>query len=216
MPHPGPAVARRRAVTRGGGREAGRHDHAFDVKGGPTPHRPGPARARSGGWGVAGAALAALPLGLLLVLWLDGGAPAGGRAMPNEGQHHVPRGTPVSYGHAPPTSGPHWPQPVPWGVHEDGIPPEQWVHNLEHGGLVVLYNCARPCPELVAQLRQAYATLPRSKWGHVKLLATPYARLRTPLAILAWAWLDELSAFDGARLLGAYTARVDRGPEDLP
>jgi hypothetical protein len=35
------------------------------------------------------------------------------------------------------------------------------------------------------------------------------------VAILAWAWLDELDDYDHARLLAAYTARVDRGPEDL-
>jgi hypothetical protein len=101
-------------------------------------------------------------------------------------------------------------------MYEQPVPPELWVHNLEHGGLVILYNCARPCPDLVAQLREVYATFPRSKWGHVKLLVTPYPRLQTTLAILAWAWIDELPAFDRARLLRAYTARVDRGPGDLP
>jgi hypothetical protein len=136
--------------------------------------------------------------------------------MTEAGRHHVPRGTPVTYGHEPPTSGAHWPRPEEWGVYEQTVPSELWVHNLEHGGLVILYNCVRPCPELVAQLREAYATFPRSKWGHVKLLVTPYPRLRTPLAILAWAWIDEMEAFDRARLLRAYTARVDRGPEDLP
>jgi len=136
--------------------------------------------------------------------------------MPDEGRHHVARGTPVAYGHRPPTSGPHWPQPERWGVHDEPVPPEAWVHNLEHGGLVILYRCARPCPELLGLLAGAYQTFPRSKWGHVKLLIAPYPRLSVPLAILAWAWIDELPGFDRERLLRAYTAHVDRGPEDLP
>lgn len=153
---------------------------------------------------------------LVLLLTLGGGAGSTGRAMPDEGQHHVPEGTPVAYGHAPPTSGPHWPTPARWGVYDGPVPPERWVHNLEHGGLVILYNCRTPCPELVDELRGLHATFPPSKWGHVKLLVTPYPELRTPLAILAWAWLEELDRLDHARLLAAYEARVDQGPEDLP
>ncbi len=139
-----------------------------------------------------------------------------GRRMPDEGQQHVPAGTPVTYGHYPPTSGPHWPRPAPWGEYEQEVPPEIWVHNLEHGGIVLLYRCDAPCPELVRQLRELYATFPKSKHGHVKLLITPYRRLKTRLAILAWTWIDELAEFNRDRLLRFYRAHVDRGPEDVP
>jgi hypothetical protein len=81
---------------------------------------------------------------------------------------------------------------------------------------VILYRCATPCPELVRQLRELSATAPPSKYGHVKLLITPYARLRTRLAILAWTWIDELDVFDRERLLVFYRAHIDRGPEDVP
>ena len=108
------------------------------------------------------------------------------------------------------------PSPAPWGVYEQEIPPETWVHNLEHGGLVILYHCVTPCPDLAQQLREVSATFPRSKWGHVKLLVAPYGQLKSRLAILAWAWIEELDDFDRARLLRAYSARVDQGPEDLP
>jgi len=139
-----------------------------------------------------------------------------GRRMPDEGQQHVPEGTPVTYGHSPPTSGPHWPRWARWDVYAREVPPEIWVHNLEHGGIVILYRCDTPCPDLIQQLGEVYRTFPKSKHGHVKLLITPYRNLRTRLAILAWTWLDELDEFDRERLVRFYQAHVDRGPEDVP
>lgn len=145
-----------------------------------------------------------------------GGSAEVGRSMPNEGRQHVPLGTQVRYGHYPPTSGPHWPRPAPWGEYEQEVPEEAWVHNLEHGGIVILYRCDTPCPELVRQLREVYATFPKSKYGNVKLLIAPNQKLKTRLAILAWTWIDEMDEFDRERLLRFYQAHVDRGPEDVP
>ena len=136
--------------------------------------------------------------------------------MPDRGGGHVPEGQPVPYPSYPPTSGPHWPRPAPWGVYDFEIAPEVYVHDLEHGGIVVLYHCPRPCPDLVEQLRRAYATLPRSKYGSVKLLVSPASILDHRLAFLAWTWIEELDDFDQGRLLRFYKAHVDRGPEDVP
>jgi len=96
------------------------------------------------------------------------------------------------------------------------VPPEIWVHNLEHGGIVILYHCDTPCPELVRQLQDVYATFPKSKYGHVKLLIAPDKRLTTRLATLAWNWMDQTDTFDRKRLLRFYRAYMDRGPEDVP
>jgi hypothetical protein len=155
---------------------------------------------------------------IVVVLWMThgGGLETVGQRMPDEGQGHVPAGTPVTYGHDPPTSGPHWPSPAPWGEYDQEIRPEVWVHNLEHGGIVILHRCDIPCPELVQQLRDVHTDFPKSKYGHVKLLIAPYRKLRTRLAILAWTWIDELETFDRERLLRFYRAHLDRGPEDVP
>jgi len=139
-----------------------------------------------------------------------------GRQTPDAGQEHVPEGARVRYGHYPPTSGPHWPRWAAWGAYDRDVPPEVWVHNLEHGGIVILYRCDAPCPVLVQQLREAFTTFPKSKHGHVKLLIAPDPKLRTRLAILAWTWIDELEEFDRERLLRFYRTHVDQGPEDMP
>ncbi len=168
---------------------------------------------RSRLWGTGG--LVAVLVAAAIWMALAGSAEVGGRR-PDEGQQHVPAGTGVRYGHYPPTSGPHWPRPAPWGIYEREVPEEIWVHNLEHGGIVILYRCDAPCPELVRQFQEVYATFPTSKYSHVKLLVTPYGKLKTRLATLAWTWIDELEAFDLDRVLRFYLAHVDRGPEDVP
>lgn len=101
-------------------------------------------------------------------------------------------------------------------MYDRPIAPETWVHNLEHGGVVILYRCDRPCPELLAELRQVYETFPRDNYGAVKLVVAPDTRIATQLALLAWDWLDQLAAFDRDRILRFYRGHVDRGPEDVP
>jgi hypothetical protein len=168
---------------------------------------------------VRAAALIGAPLAALLVLGgrcAAGTAADAGRPVPEEGREHVPVGTPVTYGHHPPTSGPHWPTWTLWNVYTEEIPPEVWVHNLEHGGIVILYRCDQPCPSLVQQLRDVFATFPKTKWSHVRLVIAPDRQLRTRLAILAWGRIDEMEEFDRERLLRFYRERVDRGPEDMP
>ena len=84
-----------------------------------------------------------------------------GRKLPDRGQEHIPQGTKTTYQDYPPASGKHWPVWAPWGIYKEALP-RRFVHNLEHGGIVVLYNCATPCPDLVRQLEETYAALPKT------------------------------------------------------
>ena len=59
---------------------------------------------------------------------------------------HVPEGTPIAYEHRPPIGGPHYTPKVPtYGVMEQAVAPGYWVHNLEHGAVVLLYRCEGDC-----------------------------------------------------------------------
>jgi hypothetical protein len=139
-----------------------------------------------------------------------------GRKMPDRGQTHVPQGTRIPYEEYPPTSGSHWPVWANWGAYSEPVPEEVFVHNLEHGGVVILYNCSRPCPDLMRQLQEVYTALPPSKYGHVKVVISPNARLKTRLALLAWTRIDELDRFDRERIIRFVRAWQDKGPEDVP
>lgn len=140
-----------------------------------------------------------------------------GQAVQDEGMDHVAPGTPVERRHQPPASGPHYPTALPRGVYTEAQDPGYWVHSLEHGYIVLLYNCQTDCAALQAQLRQFYESAPKSAaYGYQKLIVAPYPQLTSRLAIVAWDRIDRLDQFDAQRLLRFYQAYHDRGPEDAP
>jgi hypothetical protein len=140
-----------------------------------------------------------------------------GTPVADEGRNHIPDTQQPQYAHYPPASGPHYDAPANWGTYDQPLPEGRWVHNLEHGGVVILFKCPTACPDLVKQLKDFYSSAPQSKaWKEVKLVVTPYDHMDHQLAIVAWDWIDEMDAFDRDRLWKFYTAHVDRGPEDVP
>lgn len=157
--------------------------------------------------------VAALVAGLALA---QGPGDGPGRVTPNRGQQHIETNTPIPYEEYPPTSGPHWPVVARWGTYGQEVPAEVFVHNLEHGGIVLLYNCAPPCPDVVRQIEAIYPTLPKSKFGHVKVVVSPNGKIKTRFALLAWTRLDEFDRFDRERFLRFVQAWQDKGPEDVP
>lgn len=144
------------------------------------------------------------------------GGDEGGIAVPDEGKSHVPVGTPIQYQNYPPTSGTHYDQVVRYGVYEEDISEGYWVHNLEHGAVVIVYNCPGGCPETVSQLKEAFKAFPPGKYGQVKIVALPYSKMKAKIAVLSWGWKLELASFDSQKVLAFYKAHVDRGPEDAP
>ena len=139
-----------------------------------------------------------------------------GRKMPDRGRQHIETGAAITYQEYPPTSGSHWPVVAKWGVYPEAVPEEVFVHNLEHGGVVLLYRCATPCSDVVRQLQEIFDGLPRSKFGHAKVLISPSTRIKTRFALLAWTRLDEFDKLDRERVLRFVQAWQDKGPEDVP
>ena len=70
-----------------------------------------------------------------------------GQVQPDQGNGHVQVGDKVTYPVCPPASGKHVNKvgfgplkPQVYGPDDQSLP-NGWVHNLEHGGLVLLYSC---------------------------------------------------------------------------
>jgi len=140
-----------------------------------------------------------------------------GTPVADEGREHIPNTQQPQYRHYPPASGPHYDTPAAWGLYDQPVAEGYLVHSLEHGGVLILYNCPSGCPDLVTQLKNFNATAPRSaRWNEVKLVIAPYTKMQHELAIVAWDWIDEMDTFDSSRLLKFYKAHLDRGPEDVP
>lgn len=164
-----------------------------------------------------GAVAGLVLLGLaLVVFWVarESTAPLPGVPVPNEGATHVEVGAPLTYRSNPPSSGPHYGgAAAPWGFSETEIPRGLWVHNLEHGGIVLLYKCPQDCRELKGQLQLLYSKLRPSRLGYVKLLVAPDNSIEGSIVALAWDRRDTLESFDEDRMRRFYDAFLEHGPE---
>ncbi len=182
--------------------------------------RTGPSkRQRRFAW-MRGSSLAlCLLLAALLGTTVEAGTPANpcrGRPVPDEGYAHVPTGSPIQYKHNPPTSGPHYPQIARPGVYLREILPGYWVHNLEHGYVVILYRWPGIPPQTLRDLQNIFHTFPKSKYGYVKLVIAPYPKLPKLLVAIAWTRILELDRLNRPCLEEFYRTYMDRGPEDAP
>jgi|SRR5579884_3301665 hypothetical protein len=131
----------------------------------------------------------------------------------NQLYEHVPDSQPITAdpnGHYPPTFGNHYSTWRPPGIYDSPVPEGNFVHDLEHGAIVILYNCPSACPELTDQLRGLLTSLPRSN-GQVKLVISPNSKIDHRLAVLAWDWELDLDGFDGAAIRAFYQEHVDKG-----
>ncbi|MCH7809712.1 MAG: DUF3105 domain-containing protein [Chloroflexi bacterium] len=118
---------------------------------------------------------------------------------------HFPTGqTYDGYNSNPPTSGPHADTFAPTGVSDLAVAKEVAVHNMEHAGVVVWYNChvepaldTDACAALRSQLSQV--VLQEVADGN-EVLMTAYSLMDTRIALTAWGYLDAFEEFDEARV----------------
>jgi hypothetical protein len=158
-----------------------------------------------------------------------------GDKVPLESASHIASGQ-ATYLTDPPTSGPHYNQrgqaPLPWGYYDQAYPPEDWLHNLEHGGVVILYQCDQPetkvggaklintplfCPDSQTPVQDFISSAPKDAiFSEVKIVATPYAVPGHRFALVAWGWRLFMDSWDSRLAEKFYEAHVDNGPERIP
>lgn len=130
---------------------------------------------------------------------------------------HIPSTQPIEYDHYPPNHGNHYDTPRPWGSYDTQVPDAFFVHNLEHGGIVALYNCPTGCPDVAAQMKNLPNTLPKEpKFGEVKVVVSPYDKSDHLITMVAWDWQEDFDSFDLEGIRAFYQAHVDKGPEQIP
>ncbi|MDC0706924.1 DUF3105 domain-containing protein [Stigmatella sp. ncwal1] len=86
----------------------------------------------------------------------------------------------------PPTAGPHCGTTLSCRVFDSEQPPCVWLHNLEHGHAVFLYDCPEGCPEEVAKLVEAQKTARTGSNGVLRALVAPSQGLPKRVAALLW------------------------------
>ncbi|MSQ02641.1 MAG: DUF3105 domain-containing protein [Myxococcales bacterium] len=116
----------------------------------------------------------------------------------------------LTYVDEPPTSGDHHPCWASWGVHTEAVPAENWVHNLEHGGIVFLYDCPGGCDDDLAELTTYVSGLTLGR-----AVLTAYAPSVAQFTAVAWEHKLELACFDQPSLAAFFDEHVGKSPEDV-
>jgi hypothetical protein len=149
----------------------------------------------------------ALALGFLIVfgyaIWASfQPEPRLGDAVAIASQEHIAVGQKaVDWTTDPPTSGQHYDQPVDAGFYDIAPPDEQLVHNLEHGYIIVYYNCTglgeTECSNLKEEIRQSMSQAGVSSNTRTpKLIAAPRPTMENRITFTSWGRIYRADGFD--------------------
>jgi hypothetical protein len=134
---------------------------------------------------------------------------------------HVATCTPVKYATNPPSGGDHWGQWAAFKKYSATIVPrEMYVHDLEHGAVVLAYRCADDCPDVVMALEKVFdeakgdpLCLSAGSTPKARLVLTKDPLLDTPIAAAAWGATYTATCIDTASLAEFVAANYGKGPE---
>lgn len=146
------------------------------------------------------------------------GAPSNpGYVQPDLGRKHSDLGEKVTYALCPPASGAHYNvsgsgpiQPRLYGPGDRALP-EGWIHNLEHGAMVILYRGRSGDPGVTdagqSALRTLFDEFPVSPVCGIKPgtsqgpVIARFDEMATPYAALVWGRVMPLDDLDTAQIL---------------
>jgi hypothetical protein len=150
----------------------------------------------------------------------DGGGPACSVVLadpPDEGANHVAECSAIHPASNPPASGEHYPvwpvfrvysKPVPWGF---------LVHALEHGAVVIAYDCPSGCADEVAKATLLYnAWPPKDGCSRPPIIVVPDPNLGVRWAISAWDHTLRATCFDREAFATFIQQHANMGPEFFP
>lgn len=156
----------------------------------------------------------------------------------SEGRDHIDPSTKVEYKTNPPTSGKHYADWIRPGIYDQPQQDGYLVHSLEHGYIIISYNCdinnaakdeatssaksngstqsailsqnfkSDQCKQLVSQLTTIYEAK-----GKTRLIITPRPNLDKKLALTAWQRLEKFDQLDQNRINDFIDRYRNRGPE---
>jgi hypothetical protein len=136
-------------------------------------------------------------------------SPQPGYVQPDMGNEHVSTGTTVTYTYCPPASGRHYNQsgagPITSRVYgpQDTVGPTGWIHNLEHGGIVILYRtdgegATEPGQAALRELFDGYPPSPVCGFqpGTNGPVIAPFDDMVWPYAALVWGRVLPMETLD--------------------
>ena len=132
--------------------------------------------------------------------------------------NHVPEGSdPSPYSTDPPTSGPHYADELDAGFYNEGdeqrpFPAGYLVHNLEHGYVIIWYNCAQlneqACSDLKTQIQSVM-----DQANNFKVIAFPWDSIDVPVVMTSWGRIQKFDAFNSEQALEFVKSNRNKAPE---
>lgn len=115
----------------------------------------------------------------------------------------------IQYEAAPPLRGNHRPNWARYGEYLY-VPEQRWLHNLEHGAIILLYH---PCVNQ-AELNRLRSIVANCLYRHV---ITPYNKLSEtrPLALVSWGSKLEMNFVDVQTAVSFIKTHARIAPEDI-
>jgi hypothetical protein len=164
-------------------------------------------------WGGIGVVILAI---VGLIIWQVVRPTAGESVQIMVSDPHIPVDSdPGQYNSDPPTSGRHYAEEAQKGFYESNIytyPAAYLVHNLEHGYVIIWYNCdlldESGCANLKEQIKTTMDDL-----GGTKLIAYPWNTIDVPLVMTSWGRLQRFEIFDAEQAKAFYRANLNKAPE---
>lgn len=159
-------------------------------------------------WVIAALVVGFLGYGVFYLATLPA-RPLQGVSIPILGRDHIQIGsTHPEYNSNPPTSGSHYADPAAWGVHQNELPDEQLIHNLEHGGIWIAYK-----PDIDPATKSQLESIGKKYPGSVVI--APRAKNDSLIALASWGRLEKLESFDEAKIIDFIGANRNKSPEPL-
>lgn len=136
------------------------------------------------------------------------------------GATHVALCSELTYDTDPPSGGDHYPDWAAFTTYDFAVPQGFLVHSLEHGAVVLWYNCPEGCTDEVAQAQAFIDALPADPLcagtsARRRAVLVPSPTLASRWAASSWGWTLTASCFDAAVVADFFTAHYGQGREAL-
>lgn len=138
----------------------------------------------------------------------------------SEGQEHIPDEQNAEYDTNPPTSGPHHIMPAQDGVYDPGNAPapEEWLHTLEHGRIILQYKPGTP-ERVRGQLERLFNEPNQGREAYHMALMENTTEMDFQVAAVGWqnyVGCDEVTPQTWDALRAFRDEFTDQAPERVP
>ncbi len=136
----------------------------------------------------------------------------------SQGQAHIKQGEAHdAYNSDPASSGPHYADssaPTDWGIYTQEVPDEVFIHNEEHGGVIVTYQPELLPSDQLKKLQDLFnAPYSNKAFSPIKFIITPRSKDKHAIELASWTYTLNLDAYDETTIIKFFNQHAGRAPE---